>query len=54
MLNTFDHRVLYALTSAWEEYGSWYMKYDNNIKICFCNVSVKKLANILGYKIYTI
>ncbi|GHT65549.1 hypothetical protein AGMMS50222_08050 [Endomicrobiia bacterium] len=50
MLKIFNHRVIYALTSVWEEYGSWYMEYTNNTKICFCNVSVKNIADMLGYK----
>ncbi|GHT39233.1 hypothetical protein AGMMS49593_09830 [Endomicrobiia bacterium] len=51
MLKVFHNRVLYALTLIWEKYGKQYLEYfGHKTKICYCNVSVKELAGILGFK----
>ncbi|GHT42723.1 hypothetical protein AGMMS49921_08630 [Endomicrobiia bacterium] len=51
MLSAFHARIMYALTHTWEEHGKQYMDFFNqDIKICYCNVKIKKLASTLGLK----
>ncbi|GHT46925.1 hypothetical protein AGMMS49936_06670 [Endomicrobiia bacterium] len=52
ILRVYHNRILYVLTLKWEEDGCKYMEYSDNhdIKICYCNVSVKEVIDILGYK----
>jgi hypothetical protein len=50
---TADHgRILGALECAWVQEGCRYTEFGNGMTVCYCDVPVRKLARLLGWRTF--